>query len=150
MISEVRAAKVQKNARVQRTFNSDIGPVPQKRAVTNRKRLTNSSKSAQPAADRILLFAGISPVAAIPSDQTHVLIRLLHGKEYDTDRNNYRMGQQALAKQLPENFYARRRAYLLIKRHGEKTCKRANPKCLICPVKLSCVFFAETRREELD
>jgi len=114
----------------------------------------------KPAADRILLFAGISPVAAysqgispvaaIPSDQTHVLIRLLHGKEDDTDRNNYRMGQQALAKQLPENFYARRRAYILIKRHGEKTCKRANPKCLICPVKLSCVFFAETRREELD
>jgi hypothetical protein len=80
MVSEVRASKVDKNARVQYTNSPGVRAVPQKRAVTNRKRLTNSSSCAQPAADRILLFAGISPLAAIPSDHTHVLIRFASGK----------------------------------------------------------------------
>ena len=98
---------------------------------------------AKPVADRHLLFSEISPVAAIPSSATHVLVRLLRGTE-DQDVNvNYDIGRQAVAAQLPANFYARKRAYLLLQLHGELTCKHDRPSCENCPVSLNCIYFNE-------
>jgi endonuclease III len=108
-----------------------------------RKLLKTFPGIADPGADRILLFAGIAPLAAIPSNCTHVLIRILQGPERENYSANYREAQRALAAEVPEKFDARTRAYLLLKTHGQQTCKRTNPKCEECPVKLRCAFFAE-------
>jgi len=58
----------------------------------------------------------------------------------------YREAQQAIEGEVPGEFDARSRAYLLLKHHGQTICKRANPKCPECPVSLSCSFFAGKRR----
>jgi adenine-specific DNA glycosylase len=96
-----------------------------------------------PGADRLLLFGGIASVAAVPSNAAHVLVRLLRGREVPDVNVNYEFGQQALAAQVPDNFYARKRAYLLLQRHGEATCTRDQPKCKDCPVHLNCLYFIE-------
>jgi len=75
------------------------------------------------------LFAGIASIAAVPSNCTHVLVRILYGLERETYAVNYCETQQALAAEVPETFDARTRVYLLLKRHGQEICKRTKPKC---------------------
>jgi A/G-specific adenine glycosylase len=107
------------------------------------KTLKKFPSIAGPAADRILLFAGFSPIAAVPSNCVHVLARILHGEENKNYGTTYRDVQKAITAAVPETFDARTRAHLLLKRHGQEICKSAMPKCEDCPVNTSCAFFAK-------
>lgn len=143
MFPELRAQRLKEVAmRVKDQFGGDLraglaGPI-----VEARKTLKKFPSIADPGADRILLFAGISPIAAVPSNCVHVLARILHGKESKDYGATYREAQNAIAAAVPENFDARTRAYLLLKRHGREICKSTKPKCEGCPVNASCAFFA--------
>jgi endonuclease-3 len=107
-----------------------------------RKTLKMFPNIADPGVDRVLLFAGIAPIAAVPSNCPHVLARILHGKERENYCVTYREAQSAIAAELPETFDARQRSYLLLKRHGQEICKRTKPKCERCPVSAACAYFA--------
>ena len=143
MVPELRAERLKELAmRVQDEFGGDlraalVGPIPQAR-----KKLKAFHSIGDPGADRILLFAGISPIAAVPSNCVHALDRILHRDETKNYSAAYREAQRALAAELPEKFDVRTRAYLLLKKHGQETCKRTRPKCDQCPVRLQCAFFA--------
>jgi len=145
MVPELRAERIREIARrVQDEFGGDLRAalaVPLARA---RKILKSFSGIADPGADRILLFAGIAPLAAVPSNCVHVLIRILEGPEGENYSASYRDAQRAIAAGVAEKFDARIRAYLLLKTHGQQTCKRTNPKCQQCPVKLQCAFVARS------
>jgi endonuclease-3 len=99
----------------------------------------------EPGADKILLFAGLAPVAAVPSACPGVPQRILFGDEDKNYGAGYRAAQEAMSAELPEAFDARQRAYLLLKRHGAEICKRTKPKCEICPVSGMCAYFREKR-----
>ena len=99
----------------------------------------------EPGADKILLFAELAPVAAVPSACPAVPQRILFGEEDKNYGAGYRAAQEAMTAELPESFDARQRAYLLLKRHGAEICKRTKPKCEICPVSATCEFFLEKR-----
>ena len=141
MVPELRAQHLQELAfRVEVEFGGDLraalaGPVPKAR-----KLLKSFHGIADPGADRILLFAGISPIAAVPSNCTGVLLRILKGAACENYSATYREEQKLIASDLPEMFDGRARAYLLLKRHGQQLCKRANPKCQECPLKLHCAY----------
>ena len=143
MFPEVRAERLKEVAtRVQHEFGGDlraalVGPIPQAR-----KKLKSFHSIADPGADRILLFGRISPVAAVPSNCVHVPDRILHTSESKNHSVAYREAQRILASDLPETFDSRTRAYLLLKKHGQDTCKRTKPRCEICPVRSRCTFFA--------
>ncbi len=147
MVPELRALRLKEIAmRVKDQFDGDLlhalsGPVDQAR-----KELRKFPNIADPGADRILLFAHISPVAAIPSNCPHVLVRILLGRERENYTVNYREAQDAIASQTPATFDLRTRAYLLLKQHGQMICKRTNPKCDQCPVNTSCAFFSGKHR----
>ena len=102
---------------------------------------------ADPGADRILLFAGISPVAAVPSNCPHVLIRIQTGQERENYGRTYREAQQLMEDGLLPKFDSRIRGYLLLKFHGQQLCKSSTPKCDICPVATHCAFAAGKRRD---
>jgi endonuclease-3 len=102
----------------------------------------------EPGADKILLFAGLAPAAAVPSACSAVPQRILFGKEDKNYGAGYRAAREAMTAELPESFDARQRAYLLLKRHGAEICKRTKPKCEICPVRAMCEFFLEKRPEK--
>lgn len=143
MLPELRAERLKELAlRVKDEYGGDlraalVGPIAQAR-----KKLKSFHSIADPGADRILLFGEISPIAAVPSNCVHVLDRILHPKETKNYSAAYREAQRALSAELPETFDARTRAYLLLKTHGQETCKRTNPKCEVCPVNSQCAFFA--------
>ena len=143
MLPDLRAERLKEVAlRVQDEFGGDLraglmGPIPQAR-----KKLKSFPSIADPGADRILLFAGISPIAAVPSNCVHVIDRILHSRESQNYSAAYGEARRALAAELPEKFDARTRAYLLLKKHGLEICKRTNPRCVKCPVSSQCAFFA--------
>jgi endonuclease III len=96
-----------------------------------------------PGADKILLFAELVPVAAVPSAFVCVPQRILSGEENKSYSAGYRAAQESMKTELPAKFEARQRAYLLLKRHGQEICKRTKPKCDICPVSGFCTYFQE-------
>jgi len=143
MVPERRAMRLKQIAeRVQTDYSGNlrgrlVGPVPE-----IRKMLKKFPNIADPGADRILLFGDIAPIAAVPSNCPHVLVRIQRGAERENYGVTYREAQQAIEAGVPSNFEARKRAFLLLKRHGQDLCKRTNPKCEVCPVGAACAFFA--------
>ena len=149
MVPELRASRLQEIARrVKDQFAGDLragllGPLS-----AARKTLKSFPGIANPGADRILLFAGIAPLAAVPSHCAQVLGRMVDGKEPRNYLAGYRSAQRVIVREVPETFDARTRAYLLLKCHGQQICKRSKPQCDECPIKESCAFYRGNRRAE--
>lgn len=147
MVPELRALRLKEIAmRVQDQLGGDLRNALQGPLDQARKQLKKFPSIADPGIDRILLFAHIAPIAAIPSNCPHVLVRILLGRERENYRVNYREAQADVESQTPAAFDARTRAYLLLKHHGQQTCKRTNPHCDQCPVSQKCAFFAGKNR----
>jgi endonuclease-3 len=147
MVPELRALRLKEIAiRVKDQFACDLRSSLRASLTEARKILKSFPNIADPGADRILLFAGIAPIAAVASNCPHVLVRILNGQERENYGVTYREAQQAIAAEVPETLEARQRAYLLLKKHGQELCKRTKPKCEKCPVRAECAFFAGIRR----
>jgi endonuclease-3 len=141
IVPQVRAARLQEIARrVRDEFGGDLSAALAA-APQARKILKTFPGIADPGADRILLFAGIEPVAAVPSNGPQVLVRILHGREGQDYGAYYRSAQRAIDAGVPATFEARKRAYLLLKRHGQEICKRASPRCEACPLRPACAYY---------
>lgn len=146
MVPEIRAMRLKEIAdRTEEEFDGNLaaalaGPIARTREI-----LKSFPSIGDPGADRILLFGGIAPVTAIPSNCPHVIVRIQRGAEPENYAATYREAQEAIEKQVKANYDARRRAFLLLKRHGQETCKRTNPKCVGCPVNDQCAYFAKQR-----
>ena len=147
MVPELRAFRLQEIAqRVLNEFEGDLmgalaGPVP-----VARKALKRFHGIGDPGADRILLFARVAPIVAIPSNCPHVLVRIVHGAERENYGVTYREAQEIIEAEVPRDFYARQRAYLLLKTHGQKICK-TKPECDRCPVRSACAYAAGLDRD---
>jgi endonuclease III len=147
MVPELRALRLKEIAmRIKDKLGGDLDSVLSGPLDQARKELKKFPNIADPGADRILLFARIAPIAAIPSNCPHVLVRILLGRERENYGVTYREAQEAIESQTPATFDARICAYLLIKHHGQTTCKRTNPKCDQCPVSAKCAFFSGKHR----
>ena len=146
MLPELRAVRLMETAmRVRDQFGGDLRAALTGPLSAARKTLKTFPGIADPGADRILLFAGIAPIAAVPSNATQVLVRVLNGQESENYVANYRQAQQAIEAGVLKTFDARTRAYLLVKHHGQEICKRTRPKCEECPVSANCAYFAGQR-----
>ena len=147
MVPELRAMRLKEiAARVKDEFGGDlrsglVGSMAKVRGI-----LKKFPNIADPGADRILLFSEMVPVAAIPSNCPHVLVRLQRGQERENYGVTYREAQQAIEAEVPDTFDARIRAYLLLKYHGQEVCKRTKPKCEQCCVKAVCAYFSGKQR----
>lgn len=147
MVPELRAMRLKEiAARVKDEFGGDLQAALSGPLAEVRKLLKKFPNIADPGADRILLFAGIAPLAAVPSNCPHVLVRLMHGQEHENYGRTYREAQQLIEENIPTTLDARMRAYLLLKRHGQDVCKRTKPKCDKCIVSSACAYFAGNRR----
>jgi endonuclease-3 len=142
MAPEQRAMRLKELAgRVQNEFGGDLSRGMLVPLAQVRKMLKKFPSIGDPGADRILLFAGVAPVAAVPSNSVHVLMRIRRGREGENYGKDYREAQAAIEEEVPANIEARQRAYLLLKSHGQETCKRTNPRCKTCPVNSACAFY---------
>ncbi len=147
MVPELRAMRLKEiAARVQHEFDGDlrsalVGPLERVR-----KTLKKFPNIADPGVDRILLFSGVAPIAAVPSNCPHVLVRIIHGQERENYGVTYREAQEVIENETAPKADVRVRTYLLVKHHGQTLCKRTKPKCDQCPISASCALYAGKRR----
>ena len=148
MVPEVRAARLKEiAARVQGEYGGDLrAALSRLSAPQARKALKAFPGIGNPGADRILLFARLSPVAAVPSACPHVLVRVLHGPEGEKYVAVYAAAQRIL-NTLPATFDERIRGYLLVARHGHELCKRSKPLCERCPLRAQCAFANRSKNQ---
>jgi len=153
IVPELRAKKLKEIARIVNSeFDGDLKAVLNKCMEEEKKQRGQGVRAAkkvlqkfpvigEPSADKILLFAKLAPVAAAPSASLGVPVRIWFGQEGKNYAADYRKVRDKLNGELPETFEARQRAYLLLKRHGHEMCKRAAPKCRICPLAAQCAHI---------
>lgn len=147
MVPEKRAQRLQEiAARVRDECGGDLRGRISGSPDEARKFLKKFPTIADPGADRILLFGGISPIAAVPSNCPYVLVRIQRGREHENYGATYREAQALLESEVGRSFSARQRAYVLLKKHGQETCKTAKPRCEQCPVNSHCALFAGSSR----
>ena len=147
MVPELRAMRLQQIAeRVENEFGGDLRGALTGQLEDARKRLKKFPGIADPGADRIFLFGKIDPVAAVASNCPHVLVRIQLGLERESYSVTYREAQSLIEAEIPRQFHARQRAYLLLKEHGQTVCKRTKPKCEECPACSHCAYFAGKNR----
>ncbi len=144
MVPDLRALRLKEiAARVLQEHQGDLeSSLRSLSASEARKALRKFPNIGDPGADRILLFAGHTATAAVPSNCPHVLVRLSRGKGYENYGRNYQTAQAMLEAEIPAALDARRRAYLLLKALGQQFCKASKPKCGDCPVAGMCRFAA--------
>jgi endonuclease-3 len=148
MVPELRAMRLKEIAeRVEKEFGGDLLEGLKGLSIARvRAALKKFPNIADPGADRILLFGGISPVAAVPSNCPHVLVRIRLGRERENYSVVYKEAQGMIAGEIAAKFDARARAYLLLKVHGQRVCKRTKPRCGECAVAGQCAYIAGKSR----
>ena len=148
MVPALRATRIRA---IVRTVEEELGgnlraALRQRSAAEAAKLLKRFPGIGAPGADRILLFAAVAPVAAVPSSCPHVLVRVLVGTESANYRASYDKARALIEAQIPATLAARQRAYLLLQRHGRELCKTKDPKCGECPVATACAWRARRIR----
>ncbi len=133
--------------RVLEEFGGDLSNALQRLPLDKaRAALQTFPGIAKPGADRILLFGAISPVAAVPSNSTHVAARIFQGGGSGNYNREYAEAQRKIEQDIPPAFDARQRAYLLLKYHGQAICRRSSALCSACPVAPSCAYAKAKRK----
>ena len=150
MVPELRARRMKEiAARVLDEFGGDLRAVMKRGPVEAKKALKKFPTIGDSFAEKVLLFTKTVPVAAVPANSVHVLLRLGFGRESKNYAANYRAAQEAIAAGVPETHDARLRAYLLIKQHGQTLCKMSRPKCEECPISGDCEYYRRMRGERI-
>jgi endonuclease-3 related protein len=149
MVPALRAARLKEIAtRVVEEHAGDLrSSLARLPATQARKLLKTFPGISNPGADRILLFARIEPLAAVPSASPYVLVRVAQGPEGEKYAATYTAAQQ-MQNTLSAEFDARIRGYLLLSRHGREICKRTNPACQRCPLKPACAFAKGAKKQQ--
>ena len=142
MVPETRALRLQQIAqRVMQEFDGDLSNLFAGHISGVRTALKRFPGISDPGADRILLFAQVAPLAAVPSNCPHVPVRMMLGLERENYSVTYREAQRLIEETVPAQFHPRQRAFLLLKSHGRTICK-TNPRCEMCPVSEECAYAA--------
>jgi endonuclease-3 len=144
LVPQLRATRIRAIARtLEEEFGGDLTAALKQRPVAEARRLLKRFPGiGAPGADRILLFAGLAPAAAVPSSCPHVLVRVLDGTESAKYATTYARARALIEQQVPATLAARRHAYLLLQRHGRERCKARKPQCEICSLAGECAWLA--------
>jgi endonuclease III len=153
IVPEQRAERLHEIARkVKAEFGGDLKAVLKKWVQEEKKQPGKGIRGAkkilrefpvigEPSSEKILLFSNLAPVAAVPSANVEVPARLWFGKAGKNYASDYRATREILNDGLPATLAARQRAYLLLKKHGQQTCKRSNLRCEVCPLTGQCAYI---------
>jgi endonuclease-3 len=99
---------------------------------------------ADPGADRILLFSGVSVQPALESNGLRVLVRLGFAPQQSSYGASYKAAVAVLEEQGTMERDWLMQAYVVLRAHGHALCKRAAPNCIACPLDKSCAHLPAT------
>jgi hypothetical protein len=84
------------------------------------------------------------PVAEGYSNGLRVLVRLGYAKDDANYAKTYRAAAEAVGPELPDGTAWLVAAHQLLRRHGQETCRRSEPRCKVCPLAKGCDFARES------
>jgi endonuclease-3 len=114
-------------------------PLPKARAL-----LKKFPGIADPGADKILLFSGVSVQPALESNGLRVLVRLGYAPQQPSYSASYKAAVGALKDGGTMERAWLMRAYGVLRAHGQALCKRTAPNCIACPLDKSCAHLPAT------
>jgi endonuclease-3 len=114
-------------------------PLPKARA-----QLKKFPGIADPGADKILLFCGVSVQPALESNGLRVLVRLGFAPQQSSYATSYKAAVGALKEHGTMERDWLMQAYGVLRAHGQALCKRAAPNCIACPLDKSCAHMPAT------
>jgi endonuclease III len=146
--ADAQARKLQAAGRLALThFGGDLGSrlagMPLAEA---RRALRRFPAIGEPAADRILLQAGLHAVPALDSNGLRVLVRLGLAQDAPSYAASHRSATALLRDALSAERASLLRAYLLLRTHGRELCRRTAPVCAACPLVDRCVYARRSAR----
>ncbi len=121
-------------------FDGDLRPALKKPLPQAKKALKKFPSIGDPGAEKILLFTRSHPVMALDSNGLRVLCRVGFAEEQKNYPATYRLVQNAIREQLPQDYDSLIRAHQLLHQHGQELCKRSKPRCAECPVRAECAY----------
>jgi len=141
IMAEQFADKLRKCARIAlEDFDGDLDAVLKWPLPKARKALRKFPGIGEPGAEKILLFTRTQPVLALESNGLRVLLRVGYGEEKKGYSATYRLVQQAVEPELDRDYPWLIQAHLLLRRHGQESCRRTEPLCPECPLASGCEF----------
>ena len=141
---ETRVERLLECARlVKEECNGDLRSILKEPISRARKILKKFPGVGDPGADKVLLFSGTQPVAALDSNGLRTLTRMGFGSEQKSYAATYRSAQDALHGQTGIDSEYLVGAYQLLRHHGQTVCKRNAPLCGACPARGTCAWYRE-------
>ncbi|MEK6301536.1 MAG: hypothetical protein AABO41_12510 [Acidobacteriota bacterium] len=145
MLPAGRVEKLRRIANITlQEFDGDLKSVLDLPVPKAKRALKKFPSIADPGAEKILLFTRTLPVLALESNGLRVLLRLGYGEERKNYSATYRSVQEAVEAELKKDFDWLIEAHQLLRRHGQELCKRSEPLCASCPLRLDCRFYQES------
>jgi endonuclease III len=126
------------------TGPAELRKLAKKGGLEARKVLKRFPGIGEPGADKLLLAAGSAVTLAPDSNGLRVLLRLGYAKDDASYAKTYRAAAEAVAPELPDDTAWLVAAHQLLRRHGQETCRRSEPRCDICPLAKGCDFARES------
>jgi len=103
-----------------------------------KKQLKRIYGIADPGAEKILLLTRRHPVMGLDSNGLRVLTRLGYGRESKTYTATYKSATDSALPEFRGNIDALIEANLLLRHHGQTTCKTTKPRCGACAIRAQC------------
>ena len=125
---------------VMKEFGGDLNRVLDFDIPQAKKALQLFPGVGEPVAEKILLFCRRLPVLALDSNGLRAMLRLGFGTEKKYYQASYRSVQVAIRDQIRNDFDWLISAHHLLRLHGQEICKRAAPRCSLCPVYTLCKY----------
>jgi endonuclease III len=137
--ASTRAQRMHRSAEtVLERWNGDLRAALRLPLPEARKALGKFPMIGEPGADKILAFTGAARLVPLDSNGLRVLQRLGLADPSDDYRRAYQAAQAAIARTMPRTQRARVDAYFLLRQHGQETCRRGEPQCPVCPLRVTC------------
>lgn len=95
-----------------------------------------------PGAEKILLLTRTQAVLPLDSNAARTLCRIGYGADHKNYSTMYKSVTSAARPELPNDFDTLIDASVLLRHHGQQTCKTSAPRCEICPVRADCAFVS--------
>ncbi len=122
-------------------FEGDLESVLTQSLAKAKRALKKFPGIGDPGAEKILIFTRTQPMLALESNGLRAMMRLGYGEEQKTYSATYRSVQEAVEPELKNDFDWLIETHQLLRRHGQELCKRSEPRCVECPLKLNCRFY---------
>ena len=103
-----------------------------------RRALKGLPQMGEAGAYRMLLFTADHAVLPVDARVARTACRLGYGERDDNFTRMARGVREAVARELPAEPDAYRRAFVYLSHHGASACTEANPHCTVCPILDEC------------